>query len=396
MRNAQLIPQCKGDSSRDSNNRQPNRLLLAAGGTAGHINPALAVADKFREVFPDGAILFLGTPNSMEERLVTKSGYDFKAVKLAGLQRSLRPKDMVRNVKAAIYLAKSAAVIKNIIRDFHPDFAIGTGGYVSLPVIRTAAKLGIPSFNHESNSLPGLATKALSRYVTKMFVAHEDTAKRLPYPQKCVVTGNPLRGDIPMEDRDGARKKLGLPEGLTILSFGGSKGSKPLNEAVAELIGWENSVGGINHIHAFGADHAGEWVDLLKEKQITPNPQRTIIGEYIYNMYTCYSAADIIISRSGAMTQSELKAAGRASIQIPWSGAAENHQYYNALTMAQGKAAVMIEDKDLTPQRLLAATQLLCAQPGKIKDMERAAASMAAKDAAGMILSEMLEHVVTR
>jgi UDP-N-acetylglucosamine--N-acetylmuramyl-(pentapeptide) pyrophosphoryl-undecaprenol N-acetylglucosamine transferase len=196
-----------------------------------------------------------------------------------------------------------------------------------------------------------------------------------------------------MENRDSARKKLGLPQGLTILSFGGSKGSKPLNEAVVELIGWENSVGGINHIHAFGSDHADEWAELLTEKQIAPNPQRTIIGEYIYNMYTCYSAADIIISRSGAMTQSELKAAGRASIQIPWSGAAENHQYYNALTMAQSKAAVMIEDKDLTPQKLLAVTQQLCARPGKIRDMERAAASMAAKDAAGVILSEMLSFI---
>jgi UDP-N-acetylglucosamine--N-acetylmuramyl-(pentapeptide) pyrophosphoryl-undecaprenol N-acetylglucosamine transferase len=387
---AKTPPPAENNPGTDRAHR-PRRLLLAAGGTAGHINPALAVADKFREVFPDGAILFLGTPGSMEERLVTKAGYDFTAVRLAGLQRSFKPKDLARNVKAAVYLAKSATVIRGIIKDFHPDFAIGTGGYVSLPVIRAAAKLGIPSFNHESNSLPGLATKALSRYVTKMFVAHEDTIKHLPFPQKCMVTGNPLRGDIPMEDRDSARAKLALPKGLTILSFGGSKGSKPLNEAVCELIGWENTVGGINHIHAFGADHAAEWAALLKEKQIVPNPARTIIGEYIYNMYTCYSAADIIIARSGAMTQSELKAAGRASIQIPWSGAAENHQYYNALTMAQSKAAVMIEDKDLTPQRLLTAVQRLCAQPGKIKDMERAAAGMAAKDAAGLILSAMLD-----
>jgi UDP-N-acetylglucosamine--N-acetylmuramyl-(pentapeptide) pyrophosphoryl-undecaprenol N-acetylglucosamine transferase len=365
------------------------RIIIAAGGSAGHINPGLAIADKIKQVYPKNtsAVLFIGTPNGMEAKLVKQAGYDFAPIKMAGLQRSLTPKNIIRNAKAAYFYLRAGKIAKKIIKEFQPDVVIGMSAYISVPAVKTAAKMGIKTANHGSDSFPGVSMKLLSKYVDKVFVADEDAKKRIPYPEKCVITGNPLRSNLKFEDREAAREKLGLPEGITILSSGGSNGSQKITEAVIALLERENEVGGINHIHSYGRNRGNPFAG------ISLNPERTIIKEYIDNMYTCLSAADLVITRSGAMSQTEIKAAGRASVQIPWAGAAENHQYYNALSMVKKGAAVMIQDKDLTPKKLVEVVMRLCKTPQKLREMEARALEMHADYAADRILGEILDLI---
>lgn len=369
------------------------KVVFAAGGTAGHINPALAIADKIKEVFPDSDIVFVGTPEGMEAELVVKAGYAFTPFHMAGLQRKLSVRNVGRNVKAGYYYLTAQTKAKKLLKKFSPDIVIGTGGYVSAPILLTAHKLGIKTANHESNSLPGVTTKMLSKTVDRMFVANKDTIKHLHNPEKCIVTGNPLRSNIPIEDKSAARKKLGLPDGMTILSFGGSLGANKITESVVALLGWEQEKGNINHIHAYGGNGKDVFESIMKNSGVVPDKNRVILREYIHNMYTCMCAADLIISRAGAMTLTELMAIGRASVLIPFPKAAENHQYFNALTLSDANAAVLVEDKDLSASKLLEIVSDFYEHPKKLEIMSENASKMAIRNAADLIVSNIIDLI---
>ncbi len=370
------------------------RALFAAGGTAGHINPALAIADKLKSVFPDTEILFVGTPSGMESRLVTKAGYAFTGVEMAGFQRSLSVQNIGRNIKAAYcYLVSAKIKVRKIIKDFKPDIVIGTGGYVTGTVLGQACAMGVKTITHESNSYPGMATKMLSKKADKVLLATEDAKKHLPCTDRCIVTGNPLRSNIEIEERSAARRRLGLPEGFTVLSFGGSLGANRITEAVAELIAWEGKKGGINHIHSYGGKGKELFYNALKASGAVEDTSRHIFRDYIDNMYTCMCAADLIISRAGAMTITELTAIGRPSILVPYPNAAENHQYYNALTLENAHAAVLIEDKDLTKARLVDEVSKLYCDRQRLELMEANAQRSAKNNAADVILGEIIDLV---
>jgi UDP-N-acetylglucosamine--N-acetylmuramyl-(pentapeptide) pyrophosphoryl-undecaprenol N-acetylglucosamine transferase len=364
------------------------RVLLAAGGSAGHVNPALAIADKIVEIFPQSDILFIGTQRGLESKLVMRAGYAFSPIKASGLQRKLTPGNMARNAQAVYYYATARAAAKKIIQGFKPDIVIGTGGYVTAPVLRSAARLGIKTITHESNSLPGIATKMLAKTADKVFVSSRDTLSHFTETDfsKFKVTGNPLRKDFQRShDRKAALEALGLENGtsMTILSFGGSLGANKITEAVIELLKWESDKN-INHIHAYGGN--GREIFNIK-----PVRGRNIFAEYIHNMYTCITAADLVICRAGSMTQTELKAFGRASIQIPWSGASENHQYYNALSMSRAGAAILIDDADISGKKLIETVSALYNDRLRIRLMEENAAKLSNPDAAGIIVSEIIE-----
>ncbi len=368
------------------------KVIFAAGGTAGHINPALAIADKMKKVFPETDILFIGTPNGMESRLVTKAGYDFKGVEMSGFQRDLSPKSVLRNVKAAYcYLVSAKIAVRRIIKEFKPDLAVGTGGYVTGTVLRQAVAMGIKTVTHESNSYPGAATKLLSDKADKVLLAAEDAKKYLKDASRCVVTGNPLRSNIPIEARAAARERLGLPDCFTVLSFGGSLGANKITSAVAELIAWEQKTGEINHIHSYGGKNKDLFLDALKEANVREDKRHLIFKEYIDNMYTCMCAADLIISRAGAMTITELTEIGRPSVLVPYPAAAENHQYYNAMTLVNQNAAILIEDKNLTKAKLVDEVSKLYADRGRLKLMEENAGKMRKANAADIILKEIVE-----
>ncbi|MCH5199548.1 MAG: UDP-N-acetylglucosamine--N-acetylmuramyl-(pentapeptide) pyrophosphoryl-undecaprenol N-acetylglucosamine transferase [Oscillospiraceae bacterium] len=369
------------------------RALIAAGGTAGHINPALAIADKIVNVLPESKVLFVGTPNGMESRLVKKAGYDFYGIKMAGIQRGLSFANIKRNVKAAYYYGAAFPQVKRLINEFRPDVCIGTGGYVCGAVLREAAKLGVKTATHESNSFPGITTKLLTKTADKVFLFSEDCLAHLKHTENCIITGNPLRNNVPIEEKHIARERLGLPEGFTILSLGGSLGANKISAAVAELMRWEQKKGGINHIHSYGGNGRDTFGGLLEENGVDKTSNRLILKEYIDNMYTCMCAADLIISRAGSMTLTEIMAIGRPAVLVPFPQATENHQYYNAKTLADANAALLREDKDLDGKWLIQTVSDLYTDRARLEIMGENARKMAKTNAADVILSEIIDLV---
>lgn len=375
----------------DTERKSTMNVAFAAGGTGGHINPALAIADKLKEVFPDTNILFIGSPDGLEAKLVKKAGYDFAPVKMAGIQRKLTPHNIKLNFQAVHYYLNAGKRIRKIFDGFSPDLVIGTGGYVTGTVLKTALKCKIKTALHESNSLPGVSTKMLASKADLVMLGTEDAKKHLSECKRCVVTGNPLRNNIPIEEKSAARKRLGLPDCLTILSAGGSQGASRINEAVVHLLAYEQKKGNINHIHGYGKHGKDTFMQSLAENGVDPNNEHFIIREYIDNMYTCMCASDLIITRAGAMTLTELMAIGRASILIPYPYAAENHQYYNALTLQNANAGRIIDDKELTGAVLIDTVTKLADDPELLKLMSENAAKLSKHDAAGVILREITD-----
>ncbi len=330
------------------------KVLLAGGGTGGHINPALAIASIIKEHEPSAEFLFVGTPNGMEARLVPQAGYPIATMHVAGFQRKLTPKNIKRNVKAAYYLATSQPRARKIVKDFQPDIAIGTGGYVAGPILHAAAHLNVPTAIHEQNAFPGVTNKMLSKEVDYVMLTVKQ-ALEFMHPQcEYAVTGLPVRGGFSQLDRTTARKKLGFDDGLCILSFGGSLGAGCINEAMAALIPWHVKKGlQINHIHGYGGMGKNTFPQAMQKAGVPMQNDHLRITEYINDMDVCLAAADLVICRSGASTLAELEAAGRGSILIPSPIVTGNHQLHNANVLGDAGAAVVIEQKDASPQKII-------------------------------------------
>lgn len=369
------------------------KILFAGGGTAGHINPALAVAGTVREKEPDAQILYVGAKGGMEERLVPKSGYEFRSITIAGFQRKLNWQNVKKNAKNVVNLFTSTREAKKIIQEFKPDICMGTGGYVSGPVIREAIKLGIPAVIHEQNAFPGITNKALSKHANKTMLAVMDAQKFLPKSAVCVLTGNPIRPEVIRAKKQEARAALGLDNRPLILSFGGSLGARKINEAVADLLAWSAKTDKFQHIHGYG--QWGRWFpDLLKEKGIELEKHKNIdIREYIDNMPVCLAAADLVICRAGAITLSELQAQGKASILIPSPNVAENHQYHNAMALVNKNAASILEEKDLSGESLIQRVENLFQDQATITILGENAKKMSILDANERIYTIIRELV---
>lgn len=337
------------------------KVLLACGGTGGHINPALAIADIIKTEYPDAEFLFAGTPNGMEAKLVPAAGYKIETIKVAGFQRKISLENIGRNIKAAAYLVSSGKRATEIVRNFKPDIAIGTGGYAAGPVIRKAARMGIPSAIHEQNAFPGVTNKLLAKEVDHVMLT---VIEALEFMEKnkfeYTVTGLPVRSDIMKMSRSEARRRLGLDDSFTILSFGGSLGAGCINETMAAAIKWHYSKKlKINHIHGYGGMGKDTFPKAMADDGIPMKNERLRITEYINDMDVCLAAADLVICRSGASTLAELQAAGKASILIPSPIVAGNHQYHNAMVLGKADAAVVIEQKDVTNEKIIAEIEKL-------------------------------------
>ena len=367
------------------------RILFAGGGTAGHINPALAIAGYVREKQPDAEILYVGCKGGMEERLVPRAGFEFRGITVQGFRRKLTPKAIGENIVTVKKAIDAGRDSRKIIQEFKPDICIGTGGYVSGPVIRAAAKLGIPTLIHEQNAFPGITNKMLAKHATRVMLAMPAAKKHFKGKCKFVETGNPVRGEILTAEREKARAELGLDERPVILSFGGSLGARIINESLADVIARSASDGKYQHIHAYG--QYGKWFpDLLREKGADLEKADNLdIREYINNMPTCLAAADVVIARAGAITLSEIQVKGKPSILIPSPNVAENHQYHNAMALVEKNAAVMIEEKDLTPEKLTEEIEKLASDPERLKEYSENAKKMAVGDAAKRIYAVIIE-----
>ena len=371
------------------------RVLFAGGGTAGHITPALAIAGYLREKQPDAEILFIGNRGGMEEKLVPKAGFAMKTIVISGFQRKMTPKAIAHNVKTLTRVVTSSHQARRIIRDFAPDLCVGTGGYVSGPVVRTAMKLGIPAVIHEQNAYPGVTNKMLSADAARVMMAVSDAEKYMKPGARCVLTGNPIRPEILREERAAARKKLGVDDRPLILSFGGSLGARRVNEVVADLCAWEqHEHKPVLHLHATGQYGVQLFEQLQKQKDFAPGDS-LVVKEYINNMPELLAAADLVISRAGALTLAELEAVGRAAVLIPSPNVAENHQYYNAMELQKAGAAVVIEEKDLTGEKLVQTVSAMLAQPGKLAEMGKNARSLSVDDSLDRITAALLKLVKT-
>ena len=357
------------------------KVLFTGGGTAGHINPALAAAGYLKQREPDAQILYVGNKVGMEERLVANAGYEIRTVTISGFQRKLTPKNLARNAQTVVRMFTASAEAKKILREFAPDVCVGTGGYVSGPVIREAAKLGIPCVIHESNAYPGVTTKMLAKSVRTVMLAVPDARKYFDDSVNCTVTGNPVRGEVLAAEREASRKALGLDERPLILSFGGSLGASALNRAAAYMLAESGKEKRFQHIHGYG-QHDEKFLEELQELGFRQeeNPQIRLL-EYIDNMPQCLSAADLVIGRAGAMTLSEIEAKSKASILIPSPNVAENHQFHNAMALVRRGAAEIIEEKDLSGESLWKKVTKIVSDPQRLRSLGENAGKMEILDA---------------
>lgn len=370
------------------------RILFATGGTAGHINPALAVASYIRDNYPDSEILFIGTNDHMESRLVPNAGFDFKTIDISGFKRSFSPKAIMHNIKTVFRLLKSSSASTRIIKDFQPDVAVGFGGYVSGPVLQSAVKLGIPTCIHEQNAFPGITNKTLAKEVDRVMLTVEDAKKHLESKNEAVVTGLPVRGELLSADKQLARAQLGIPDDkFLILSFGGSLGARPLNEAMFDILLESAQNSKYYHIHSVGTNGA-EFLKKFEEQGFTDGKKGSVdVRQYIDNMDVCMAAADLVIGRAGASSLSEIEAMGKASILIPSPYVAENHQFHNAMALVNRDAGYIIEEKDLSSEALKQKIDELLSDKNKLKNTEKNAKAMAINDSAQRIASIIISLV---
>lgn len=366
------------------------KILIATGGTGGHINPALAVAGELRSRDKTNEILFVGTKIKMEARLVPAAGFDFTAIDMSGFKRGFSPADIKENLLTVKRTLKASRAAEKIIRDFKPDIVVGFGGYVSGPVVRMAAKLGVPTAIHEQNAYPGVTNKALAKKVDRVMLTVADAAPRIVCKNEPIVTGMPVRGEFFGTNRDVSRAELGAGELPLVLSMGGSLGARAMNEAMCGVIAQKHGDGTCTFIHAYG--QYGKWVpEKLTELGVPENAPGVHIREYIDDMARCMSACDIVIGRAGASSLCEIEAMGRPSILIPSPNVAENHQYYNAMSLVNNNAAVIIEEKDLTPERLVKELDRLLNDAALRESMgqnARAMANMRAKEQIADIITQ--------
>lgn len=365
------------------------RVLISCGGTGGHINPGLAIADIIKSKYPDTEILFAGTPKGMEAKLVPQAGYKMETIKVAGFQRQISLENIGRNAKALAYLASSGRRAKQIIEGFKPDIAIGTGGYAAGPVIRKAAKMGIPTAIHEQNAYPGVTNRLLSKEVDYVMLTVKEALDFMDKSRfEYSVTGLPVRSSINTMPKSEARKRLGFNDDFTILSFGGSLGAGCINETMTEVIKWHTSRKlSINHIHGYGGMGKDTFPQAMEKSGIPLKSERLRITEYINDMDVCLAAADLVICRSGASTLAELEAAGKASILIPSPIVAGNHQYHNAMVLGKAGAAVVMEQKDVTNEKIISEIERLYNDQGCVEVMSQSAADLHLSDTNERILA---------
>ncbi len=328
------------------------KIILACGGTGGHIYPAVAIANTVRAHEPDSEILFVGSTRGIENNIVSKAGYGITHIDMYGLNR----KNPLANIKTAYYFLASAGKAKKLIKDFKPDFVIGTGGYQCYPPLAAAAKAGVPCAVHESNSIPGKAVKMVEKHVDRVYTNFPGVKEKLTCPEKVLRVGNPLVSENIVKADAGMRASLGIPESarFVLLSFGGSRGAAAINENMLSFLAeYAPAHPDMYFAHATGSAGYEESMAKAASLGLTSLPNVRIM-EYIYDMPVWEAVADMVICRAGAMTISEMALGKKACVFIPSPYVAENHQYMNAKVLADADAAMLIEEKELSPAALRA------------------------------------------
>lgn len=364
------------------------KVLLAGGGTGGHINPAIAIANTIKARDKSAEIAFIGTKKGMENNLVGKAGYPLYHIEMRGLRRSLS----LSNIKTAYYYVTAPIKAKKLLLDYQPDVVIGTGGYLSWPLLHAAAKLGIPTAVHESNAIPGKAVKMLEKDVDRIYINFPSTEQYFTETDKILCVGNPLITMPDTKAEKDLRQKLDIPANTKkiLLSFGGSLGAQRVNEEVLALMrDYTAHHPEIFHIHATGKIEYDDAMAMAKEYGIDNKPNIRLL-EYIYDMPLWEKAADAVICRAGAMTIAEMALLGKACILIPSPNVANNHQYENAKRLADAGAAILLEEKNLATETLSASVQSVLDHEDVAASLSNAIKQFAKPNAAEDIYKDLL------
>ncbi len=369
------------------------KILITGGGTAGHINPGLAIAKYFCDKDSSTEVKFAGTKNGIESKLVPKSGYNLYTFDIEGLSREKNFNGLKKNIKAIKKALSSANYAKKILKEFKPDLVIGCGGYASFPVVYAAQKQGLPTALLEVNALPGVTTKVLARKANKVFTCFEDTKKLLPVQNNVIMTGAPVRSEMIFSSKDEARKKLNIPaEEKLVVSFWGSLGALYMNRHMVDYFEEYSKENRFYHIHAMG-QNAMKWMpDEMHKRGINfENNEKLDLREYIYDMDVVMAAADLIVCRAGAATTFELCLMGKPSIMVPSPYVAENHQEKNARALEKKGACIVITEVECNGKMLYNKILELLEEQDKLTEMSKNAKMLAFPNST----KEIYEHLMT-
>ena len=369
------------------------KVIFTCGGTAGHVNPALALAGLIRQRRPDSEILFVGARRGIERQLIEEAGWPFRSVEISSFHRSLKPKEIRHNLVSLRNLIRSPGEARALLKEFPADLVVGTGGYASYPVIREAARQGIPTAIHESNAIPGLTTRLLEPHADLIMVGFEECRKNCRHPEKVLVTGTPVRGDFFTYTKKEAKQKLGMADGRPVsVSFCGSLGASEINRQTARFLALEAAEGRpFHHIHAAGVVGSRQMTAYLADAgvDLSKTPELEV-REYIHDMGTLMRAADLVICRAGASTISELTALGVPAIIVPSPNVTHNHQEHNARVLADAGGAVMILEKDSSGQLLYDTARSILKDDTRRAEMSAAMASLGVIDATEKIYAAVM------
>ena len=370
-----------------------DRVIFTCGGTAGHVNPAIAVAQLMAEKNPQIKILFVGAERGLEKDLIPKAGYEFRTVHISSFHRSLKPAEIKHNLVSLYNMVRSPAEARAILKEFRPDAVIGTGGYASYPTVKAAAKMGIPTAVHESNAVPGLTTELLEPYAGRIMVGFESCRQHYKHPEKVAVTGTPVREDFFTLTKEAAKEKLGVNDGRPlIVSFWGSLGASGMNAQMADMLALEAGKEPFHHIHGAGKSGYAAVLEALTEKGVDLKDHPSLqVREYIYDMAPVMRAADLVICRAGASTVSELTALGVPAIMVPSPYVTNNHQEKNARALETHGGVEVLLEQDSSGQALFQTAAGILHDDVRREAMASAMAELGIRDAAQRIYETVQE-----
>lgn len=361
------------------------RIVLTGGGTGGHIYPAVAVGKHMTQENPDTQLLYIGTSRGLESRIVPEQGIPFEAIEITGFRRKLS----FENVKTIVRFLKGVQRSKQLLRQFKPDVVVGTGGYVCGPVVYAAAKLGIPTFIHEQNVIPGLTNQFLSKYAGTVGVSFKESLAHFAKSERSVYTSNPCATNVLRAAPCKGFESLGLPAHCKfVLMVGGSRGARAINEAMIAMAPLLNRIPDVYFVFVTGESYYENTLNRIKQAVPSGTKQLKVLP-YLHNMAEVLADATMVVSRSGASSLAEMTALGLPSILIPSPNVTNNHQEANARSLVAAGAAEMVLEKELSGEGLLELIQAVILDETRMKRMGHASKGLAVPDSASLIAAEL-------
>ena len=369
------------------------KFILTCGGTAGHINPAIAVAQRLRELHPDCDLLFLGAEGKMEMELVPRYGFTIRSLRVTNLSRGHHLADVGHNITAVKNVIGSGHEARRILKEFQPDAVLGTGGYVCYPVLHEASRLGIPTLLHESNAVPGLTTKLLAGHVSCVLLGYEESSQYYTEAPDLRVTGTPVREEFFRYKKEQAKAELGIPPEMPlVVSMWGSLGSGHMNEMLVQMLPLMEHQRDFYMIHATGSGYHKDISEKLRNAGIHPEDCNADVREYIFDSARVLSAADLVLCRAGASTLSELSSMGKPALIVPSPNVTNHHQEKNArLVESAGGARVLLEG-EFDGKSFLSEVRKLLLDEEKLQSMSCNMQKLAVPDALDRIVNTVLEY----